>query len=98
MRLGPRLVGRDGVPSSVNEDDGRMTRVETPPIEETALASDAPASDDAARALLRRLAPYAPLLLVGFAVAFGAWLLRAEVRVAAFPNDETVHSAMSRVA
>ena len=37
-------------------------------------------------------------LLVAFAVLFGAWLLRAEVRVAAFPNDATVHNAMSRVA
>lgn len=51
-----------------------------------------------ARFSAQQLAPYAPLLLVGFAVAFGAWLLRAELHVASFPNDETVHSAMAQLA
>src|SRR6202043_237690 len=58
----------------------------------------APESEGPAGAFLRKLAPQAPLLLVAFAVLFGAWLLRAELRVAAFPNDETVHSAMARLA
>ena len=82
------------------EDDGRMTTVETPPPAHASrlgseVASVPPASD---RTALQRLGPHAPLLLVGFAVLFGAWLLRAEVRVSSLPNDETVHSAMARLA
>ena len=40
----------------------------------------------------------APLLLVAFAVAFSAVLLRSELRVASFPNDAGVHSAVVRFA
>lgn len=41
---------------------------------------------------------FAPLLLVAFAVGFGAWLLRAELRVLPFPNDVTLHAPMFRFA
>ena len=41
---------------------------------------------------------YAPWLLVAFAVAFGAWLLRPELRAAFYPNDATTHAAMARFA
>jgi len=39
-----------------------------------------------------------PWLLVGFAVAFGAWLLRAELRDVLYPNDEGAHLGMVRLA
>jgi hypothetical protein len=41
---------------------------------------------------------YAPWLLVAFAVAFGAWLLRPELHAVFYPNDATTHAAMSRFA
>jgi hypothetical protein len=37
-------------------------------------------------------------LVVGFAVAFGAWFLRAELRAVLYPNDEGAHLAMVRLA
>lgn len=39
-----------------------------------------------------------PWLLVTFAVAFGAWLLRSELRGVPYPNDATIHDAMTRLA
>jgi hypothetical protein len=46
----------------------------------------------------REWRPYAPLLLVAFAVGFGAWLLRAELRVVPYPNDATTLASMARLA
>jgi len=43
-------------------------------------------------------AAYAPLLLVAFAVGFGLWLLRAELRVVPFPNDASTHASFARFA
>jgi len=41
---------------------------------------------------------YAPWILVAFAVAFTAWLLRAELRNVPYPNDASVHAGMTRFA
>jgi hypothetical protein len=71
-----------------------MSQATLPSVTEPA----APVSERPAGTWLEKLALQAPLLLVGFAVLFGMWALRAEVRVAAFPNDETVHNAMARLA
>ncbi len=46
----------------------------------------------------REWSAYAPWVLVGFAVAFGAWLLRPELRAVPYPNDATVHASMVRFA
>jgi hypothetical protein len=39
-----------------------------------------------------------PYALVGFAVVFGAWLLRAELHAVLYPNDEGAHLGMVRLA
>ncbi|HTD51368.1 MAG TPA: hypothetical protein VK771_12255, partial [Acidimicrobiia bacterium] len=41
---------------------------------------------------------YAPMLLVAFAVAFGLWKLRAELRVVPYPNDASTHASFARFA
>jgi hypothetical protein len=41
---------------------------------------------------------YAPLLLVAFAVGFGLWLLRPELRAVPFPNDASTHASFARFA
>jgi hypothetical protein len=46
----------------------------------------------------RNWSQYAPWLLVGFAVAFGAWLLRPELRAVPYPNDASVHQSLVRFA
>jgi len=70
-------------------------------------AAQAPADDETpapgVRARLTRFRPhdwkdYAPWLLVAFAVAFTAWLLRAELRAIPYPNDATTHAGMARFA
>src|SRR4051794_21827080 len=45
-----------------------------------------------------RWARYGPLVLVAFAVAFTAWMLRADLRVLPYANDSSGHSAMARFA
>ncbi len=46
----------------------------------------------------REWGAYAPLLLVAFAVGFGLWLLRAELRAVPFPNDASTHASFVRFA
>ena len=41
---------------------------------------------------------HAPLTLVAFAVGFGFWLLRAELRAVPYPNDAGVHESFVRFA
>jgi hypothetical protein len=58
----------------------------------------APAAEPAASPAPRTWTRHAPLLLVGFAVAFTAWLLRAEIHTLPYANDHAVHSSMARFA
>jgi hypothetical protein len=39
-----------------------------------------------------------PYLMVGFAVAFGLWYLRPELRAVAYPNDSGAHASLVRFA
>jgi Bacterial membrane protein YfhO len=76
-----------------------MTKVEIPPTAMMSVAPEYPSEPERMRRIsLQKLASSVPFLLVAFAVLFSMWLLRAEVRVASLPNDETVHNAMARLA
>jgi hypothetical protein len=69
-------------------------------------AAEAPVEDSAStgtRARLSRRVPrdwkeLAPFTLVAFAVGFGLWLLRPELKAIPYPNDATVHASIARFA
>jgi hypothetical protein len=46
----------------------------------------------------REWVQYAPLVLVAFAVGFGLWMLRSELRAVPFPNDASTHASFMRFA
>ncbi len=62
------------------------------------VATEEPATAPAPLGRERGWTRYLPWLLVLFAVAFSAWLLRAELRVLPYTNDSTGHSALARFA